>query len=66
MYEGVALIVEGTETGNCFGRVGAEYLGKAFDDAHENICLGDARGLMPEIYCETGVGNVEASGVRAG
>ena len=51
MYEGVPFVIEGAETGDCLGRFGTEYLGEAFDDAHEDVFAGDGWCLMPEIYC---------------
>ena len=51
VYEGVFLVIEGAETGNHLGRVGAEYFREAFDDAHEDVFAGDGGCLMPEVYC---------------
>ena len=51
MYEGVLFVFEGAETRNRLGRTDAEYLGKAFNDGHQDVFAGDGWCLMPEVYC---------------
>ena len=59
--EGVIFVSEGTEAGNRLVRIGTEYLGKAFDDGHEDVFAGDGRCLMPKVYCQLGIDDVVAS-----
>ena len=51
MYECIPFVVEGAETRNRLGRLGAKDFGKGFDDAHEDVLAGDRWCLMPEVYC---------------
>ena len=51
VYEGRVFVVEGAETGNRLAGLGAKYFGKGFNDAHEDVFVGNARCLMPDIYC---------------